>query len=67
MEDWIHEALAELPEVKKGRKPHDYVREAAYRLLCIWQEHAPQENGSLPSEPTIGPFLTLARGDTPGI
>ena len=65
MEDWIHEALAELPEVKKGRKPHDYVREAAYRLLCIWQEHAPQENGRiLPSEPTIGQFLELLRAVT---
>jgi hypothetical protein len=56
LDTWIKTAVSEQKEGQKGRKPHDPAKEAAFRLLKVWQEFMPR--------PTIGPFTELLKETT---
>jgi hypothetical protein len=53
---WIKTAVSEQKPGRKGRKPHDHAKEAAFRLLSVWKEYL--------RKPSLDPFIDLLREAT---
>ena len=56
LRSWVEIAISEQPKGLPGRALMDHAREAAFQLLEIWKEHAP--------EPTLRDFRDVVRAVT---